>query len=512
MNNYLSLESRGNRKGEKTLSIYRTQLTTDQMLSTIRNGLGISQIQKKIIIVGAGMSGLVAASLLKDAGHDITILEATHRVGGRVFTKREPFMDNLYLDMGAMRIPHNHYLVLEYIKKFGLRVNPFLNTTPNDLIFANGIKTNRSIYLRNPDILNYPVEHHEKGKSAEELLLLAIKPVADFINQNPIQNWPIVVREFDKYSMSYFLKYNPVGPSLSPGAIESIKVLVGLEGFPELSFPAILRELLPLFSPDIKFYEIEGGNDRLPNAFLPQLKEDLYFGYQMTRIVQHNNQVSIYSRHIQSQRPLTVTGDLAIVTIPFSLLPFIEITPRDSFSHHKWKAIRELHYVSSTKIGLQFKNRFWEREGIRGGKMMTDLPIRFAYYPSHLIGSTGSGIILASYTWEDDTLSWDNLSEEDRIRNALDNLKTVHGQQVDETFLTGASQVWSQYPFSGGAFSMFKPGQETELFPYIPTPEGRVHFAGEHTSTMPAWIEGAIQSGIRVAHEVTNLPRTFFST
>lgn len=482
------------------------------MLSIIRNGLGLSVIQKKIIIVGAGISGLVAASLLKQAGHDVTILEATQRVGGRIFTMRYPFMDNLYLDVGAMRIPHNHYLVLEYIKKFRLRVNLFRNTTPNDIIFANGIKTNRSEYQQNPDILKYPVAPHEKGKTAEELLTLAIQPVADFINKNPSQNWGLVIKDLDRYSIEYFLRYNPYGVRLSNGAIESIKVLLGLEGFPELSFPAILRELLPLFSPDIKFYEIEGGNDKLPNAFLPQLKDDLNFGYQLTKIVQNSDQVTIHSRHTESQRPLTITGDLVIVTIPFSLLSFVDIEPRNSFSHNKLKAIRQLHYVASTKIGLQFKRRFWEKEGVSGGRMMTDLPIKYAYYPSHLIGSTGSGIILASYTWEDDTLPWANISEGDRIRNALDNLATVHGDQVYDNFITGAAHVWSQYPFSGGAFSMFKPGQETELFPFIPTPEGRVHFAGEHTSTTPAWIEGAIQSGIRVAHEVTDLPRTYFNT
>ncbi|MBY0154979.1 flavin monoamine oxidase family protein [Cytobacillus firmus] len=485
------------------------QVNTEEMLSIIRHGLGISKVQKKIIVVGAGMSGLVAASLLKAAGHDVTVLEATQRVGGRIFTMREPFMDGMYLDVGAMRIPHTHPLVLEYIKKFRLKVNEFRNTTPQDLIFANGIKINRTIYQQNPDILRYPVAPHEKGKTAEELLTMAIKPVADFINQNPAQNWNIIVREFDRYPMSFFLRYNPVGPSLSPGALESIKVLLGLEGFPELSFPAILRELLPLFSPDIHFYEVEGGNDKLPNAFLPQLKEDLYFGYQMTKIEQDPQQVTIHARHTLSQKPLTVSGDLAILTIPFSLLSFVEIVPRQSFSPNKWKAIRELHYVSSTKIGLQFKQRFWEREGLQGGKLMTDLPIRFAAYPSHLIGSSGSGIIMASYTWEDDTLSWDNLKEGDRIRNALDNLAVVHGNQVYEYFLTGASHSWSQYPFSGGAFSMFKPNQETELFPFIPVPEGRVHFAGDHTSLAPGWIEGAIQSGIRVAREVTDLPRSY---
>ncbi|MDQ0199408.1 monoamine oxidase [Neobacillus ginsengisoli] len=107
------------------MSIYRDPpLSTEQMLSTIRNGIGLSQIPKKIIVVGAGMSGLVSASLLKDAGHEVTILEATQRVGGRIYTMRAPFMDDMYLDVGAMRIPNTHYLALEYIKKFGLHANP----------------------------------------------------------------------------------------------------------------------------------------------------------------------------------------------------------------------------------------------------------------------------------------------------------------------------------------------------------------------------------------------------
>lgn len=128
----------------------------------------------------------------------------------------------------------------------------------NDPIYANGIKTTAAIYQRNPDILKYPVAPHERGKTAEELFNMAIKPVTDFIIQNPIRNWEIVIKEFDKYSLSFFLQYNPVGMSLSTGAIESIKVLMGLEGLPELSFTAILREFLPLLDPNIVFYAIEG--------------------------------------------------------------------------------------------------------------------------------------------------------------------------------------------------------------------------------------------------------------
>ena len=69
-------------------------------------------------------------------GHNVKIIEANNRVGGRVYTLRAPFTDGLYLDVGAMRIPESHYLVLEYIQKFGLTIQPFINETPEDIILC----------------------------------------------------------------------------------------------------------------------------------------------------------------------------------------------------------------------------------------------------------------------------------------------------------------------------------------------------------------------------------------
>ncbi|BCU81858.1 putative L-amino-acid oxidase YobN [Polycladomyces abyssicola] len=487
------------------------ELSTDQMISIIRHGLPKTQIPKKIIIVGAGMAGLVSASLLKQAGHHVTILEASDRVGGRVYTLRANFRDGQYLEAGAMRIPHTHLLTLEYIRKFRLPVSRFINTTPNDIIYLRGIKARLKTYEQNPDIFRFPVAPHERGKTATELLQSAIKPVTDFLNQNPRENWPVIVKRLNQYSMEAFLKDNPFEVSLSVGAVDMLKVLLSLEGFPELSFLELLRELLILFTPNIRFYQITGGNDQLPKAFLSQLKDDIRYGQKVKKIVQHDNQVTIHSLH-KILGPSQITGDLAIVTIPFTTLQFVEVEPVNSFSHEKWKAIRELHYVGSTKTGIQFKNRFWEKEGMYGGKTASDLPITYTQYPSDGLGEPGPGVILASYTWEDDAVPWDSLAEEDRFEYALKNLATIHGKQVYREYITGVSHSWIRDPYSAGAFTMFKPYQAMELSPHISTPEGRVHFAGEHASSTHAWIQGAIESGIHVAWEVNDLPRTYFGS
>jgi len=481
-------------------------ISPKQMISTIQQGLNKNQAPKKIVIVGAGISGLVAASLLKEAGHDVTILEASNRVGGRIFTKRIPFIDGQYMEAGAMRIPSTHDLTLAYINKFNLPMNPFINSTPNDLIYVNGIKTRQYLYELDPDILGYPVAPHEKGKTAEELILSAIQPVIDFINLNPSQNWRWVIKEYDRYSMDAYLRYNPNGVTLSSGAIEMIKVLLGIEGLIELAFLDLLREFMILLDPNTRFYEIAGGSDKLPHSFLPQLENNIQFRQQLTKIVQLNDQVIIHSRDNETLQLTDTVYDLAILTIPFSILQFVEIEPHDSFSHKKWQAIRELHYSTSTKIGLQFKRRFWEEQGMRGGQTVSDMPIRFSYYPSHGLENSETGIILASYTWEDDSIPWESLSEESRIQQSLKNLATIHGQQVYDEFISGTSYSWSQDPFAGGAFALFKAEQETELGPYLATPEGRVHFAGAHTAHPHGWIQAAIESGIRVAHEVNELP------
>ena len=77
--------------------------------------------------------------------------------------------------------------------------------------------------------------------------------------------------------------------------------------------------------------------------------------------------------------------------------------------------------------------------------------------------------------------------------------------QVKDEFEVGASKMWHDDPYAGGAFALFEPSQQTLLYSHIIAPEGRIHFAGEHASLHHAWIQGAIESGLRTALEINAL-------
>ncbi|MGP4080718.1 flavin monoamine oxidase family protein [Pseudalkalibacillus sp. R45] len=471
------------------------------MLSIIRNGLDPAETSKSVIIIGAGLSGLVAASLLKQAGHQVTILEGNSRIGGRVLTLREPFTEGNYLDVGAMRIPENHALVLEYIKQFQLPLNRFINATPRDVIFVNNVLTTREVYEENPDILQFPVAPEEKGKTATELLLEATKPFVDLYAISTPEEQEELREEYGDYSMGEFLQFNPLGPSLSLPAIRMINVMLGIEGFPEFAFLDILTDIVyPIFSEDLKFYEIDGGNDRLPLSFFPQLQNDIKFNQKVIRIAQNDNGVRVQARNPVTGEISQYNGDYVIATVPFTVFQFIDVIPYNSIPFEKWQVIRELYNVPAVKIGVQFKRRFWEANGI--GNAISDRPTRFSYIPSHNIGSEGPAVLLASYSWGADAELWTSLSFSELVYTLLKDLAKIYGDVVYTEFQNAVGFDWSENPYSVGCFTLFTPRQQEEFEEIIRRPEGRIHFAGEHTSSFHGWMEGAIESGIRAAFEV----------
>ncbi|MFK8906567.1 flavin monoamine oxidase family protein [Streptomyces sp. YS-3] len=157
------------------------------------------------------------------------------------------------------------------------------------------------------------------------------------------------------------------------------------------------------------------------------------------------------------------------------------------------------HYAANRSVARDQP----EAVHVVGGGSVSDNANRFMFHPSHPVPNSAGGVVLASYSWADDARRWDAVDDEARYPYALCGLQEVYGQRV-EVFYTGAgrTQSWARDPYAFGEASVLLPGQHTELLPSIPTHEGPLHFAGDHTSVKPAWIEGAVESAVRASLEV----------
>jgi len=449
--------------------------------------------RKRVLIIGGGMAGLVAAYELKRQGHDPLILEAQSRVGGRVYTLRA-FAPGLYAEAGAMRIPASHDLTMEYCRLFDLPMRPFVMGNPKGLVFIGGQRMTAAEANEHPERLPFNLSPTEHGHSADDLWQTAIADLKRMVDSEGEQAWPEIVRRYDEFSLYEFLKHK----GFSEGAIEFYAVMNFVESDLHNSFIEVLREELGGAYVDMS--TIVGGMDALPNAFFNELKDVVRFGAEVRAIQQDGDSVSVHCRI--GPDPVTFKGDYAICTVPFSVLRPIE----HSFSHEKERAIRQLNYHASTKILLQVRDRFWERDDgiVEGGATVTDLPIRRMNYPP-ADESTTRGVLLASYTWGQDALQWGAMDEETRIEEALDDVSRIH-PSIRREFEVGASHAWYSDKGARGAFALFAPEQQTSLQAAILQPEGRVYFAGEHCSLYHAWIQGALESGIRAARQIHELP------
>jgi monoamine oxidase len=446
--------------------------------------------RKRVVVLGAGLAGLVAAYELKQQGHDVIVLEAQNRVGGRVLTCRD-FAPGLYAEFGAMRIPRSHDLTLKYCAKFGLPMKPFVMGNQKALVYVAGQRMTMEDAQRSPERLPFDLAEHERGKTADQLWAHAIADIKALLDRDGPGAWEQIRAEFDRFSLYDFLKHR----NFSKGAIEYYAVMNFVETDMNNAVMEVLREDLEGAYVDMQ--TIDGGMDRLPNAFYRELQQEIRFGHEVRAVDQSEAGVTV---HVKTEAGrFAVTADYCVCALPFPCLRTIELAR--PFSRAKTTAIRQLNYHASTKILFQVRHRFWEQEdGIVGGGTVTDLPIRRLNYPP-ASADTERGVLLASYTWGQDALQWGAMDPETRLEEALDDVSRIH-PRIREEYEVGTSYAWYGDRWARGAFALFTPDQQSELQADIVTPEGRIHFAGEHCSLYHAWIQGALESGIRAAKEI----------
>ncbi|KAK5848103.1 hypothetical protein PBY51_005750 [Eleginops maclovinus] len=464
-----------------------------ELLDTVKHGLPHIKTSHHVVIVGAGAAGLTAAKLLQDAGHRVTIVESSGRIGGRVETYRNE-EEGWYAELGAMRIPSSHRIVRWFADELGVKLNPFVMEDNNTFFLVNGLRRRTYAVKANPNILKYKVWRRERGMSADKLLQRALQKVKDEVEDHGCE---AALRKYDHYSVKEYLREEG-GVSLE--AIRMIGDLLNEQSLMHLA----LTEMIYIesdVSDTTTYDEVTGGTDLLTKAFLTVLDVPILLNSKVKRIHQSDRGV-IVSYQTDPELPLTdLHADVVLVTTTAKAALFMDFDP--PLSIKKMEVLRAVHYDSSTKIILTFRKKFWLEDGIRGGKSITDRPSRFIYYPSHSFPTNKTiGVLLASYTWSDDSLLFLGASDQDLKELALRDLEQIHGRKVWSLCTGVLVKRWSADPHSLGAFALFTPYQHLDYSKELFRSEGRVHFAGEHTAFPHAWIETSMKSAIRAAANI----------
>ncbi|QLY28250.1 FAD-dependent oxidoreductase [Nocardia huaxiensis] len=522
-------------------------LTLAYLKVLVDTGLPATNTRKKIIVVGAGPAGLSAANLLADAGHQVTVLEANgNRTGGRVKTLRGVFADkDLYAEAGAMRLSSAHPMVLALADKLGVRRRPFYNsdvlpetvtpaTTPvyyrsftgeewtngprteyaapasagRSLIRVNGLTRTRAEYAANPGAVHasFGCGLAEPSRVVLGSALRQTSALGDQPIERQLERWTELLDTHENHSLRDYLKDQgwPKDRLETVGTLENLTARLGHS----VVFPLVDHTLIPVGA---FYWELAGGTASLTDALTRRLGPAVLLGKRMTRLEQTEHGVRVWttgetgtetSDGAPSGPAESFDADYAIVAIPLSAARFCTFEP--ALSYDKRRAIIEMHHDAATKVLLEFKTRFWEQgpAGFRGGRCATDLPNRSLFFPSHVENSEG-GVVLASYTFADDAMRWDSLTEGERIHFALAGMRELFGARVDSEFTgVGITQSWVRARYALGEAAIPAPGQLHEHHLATRSAEGRVHFAGDHTSLNTAWIEGALESGVRAALEV----------
>ena len=462
------------------------------LLGVLRDGLpGRATAPRHVVIVGAGIAGLTAGLLLKEAGHRVTILEARNRLGGRIYTYRG-FAGRMYGEFGAMRFPRQHRLGQHLIhERFGLATTPFGMEDQDTFIHLGGRSVRRSDFT--PESFDFSLPPGERGRPPADILRDAMQPLIDLAAEPG--GWDRLIERYDRYSLLGFLLERGV----SEPAISLLGPVFNLEGRLHFSLVEWFSHWHEDVFGDLEF--IVDGADTLADAFAPALLRDTRLGAEVQAIEQHPDGVIVHWRDGVGAMA-SLQADECLVTVPFVLLRHMEI---DGLDPDKWFTIRNVYYGRAHKIFMQFSRPWWAQDyGITHGVTVTDLAIRnVVYTPAGQDPDTGRGVIIASYAWEQDSMAYSMLDEGARIAQALQDLAKIHPEAAS-TFEFGVSHDWALDRHGGGIGPLFRPFEMTSSFyDDVVRPVGRVWFANDACDRRARrWIEGAIAAAVKNAYAI----------
>jgi len=464
---------------------------------------------RRVVVLGAGLAGMTAALELRNAGYEVQVLEYREKAGGRCWTLRGgdsytdlngdtqtvSFEDDGYLNPGPWRIPYNHHAVLDYCRRLGVKLEPFIQKNHNAYLHRSDAFDGKPQRFRHiaTDYRGHVAELLAKATNQgaldaevsaddREKLLASLREVGVLNDDNAYVSSE-ATSEYRGYA-----REAGGGRDGAPTPSEPLEMseILGSELWRWLSDPESVHHQSSIFQP-------VGGMDMIAQAFASEIADLITFNAKVVSMIQDEDGVTIrYEDSRNGGDPVEVTADWCVCTIPFSILGQME----HNLSSDKSYAIDTMYYEGSVKFGLEFNRRFWEEdEDIYGGITYTDLPIALISYPSYGYLGDGKGVLLGGYVWGADAYQFNAMRPDESVKWAVEYGSRIHPQYADE-FSGGISVSWHKVPWVLGCYGIWEDKERDYDAVVTMQPDERIVLAGEHLSYLPAWQEGAILSAL----------------
>jgi monoamine oxidase len=473
--------------------------------------------QKKVVILGAGIAGLVSAWELRKAGFDCTVLEARDRPGGRnwsvrrgtriEFTDRSvqqcAFDEGLYLNAGPGRIPSIHQTMLGYCRELGVAMEVEVNVSRSALLVGDS------------DFAGRPIEQREAINDARghvaELLAKAIRKGAldEAITADDRERMLAFLRTFGDLRPDYaYAGSTRAGLKQLPGAGDIAEIgrdPLPLHALLDASFWRGLAQE-ETFDMQATMLQPVGGMDRIPYAFAQHLGKAIRYGCPVSEIRKTPNGVRV----IYSERGVMrgIEAPYCVCTLPLTMLQSV----KHDFSAPIRAAIDGAAYTAAFKIGWESR-RFWEQEAnIYGGiSWLAQGPISLEnstlanlWYPSGGLLSE-KGILIAGYGTE--TGAFAALSSIEAkfaaSRAAVEKVHPGFSKELSKPIYVS----WRNIPWSLGSWVRSDSRFEASYKDFL-QPDGRIYFAGDFCSHLTVWQEGAALAAQRAVQMIADHVRS----
>ncbi len=461
--------------------------------------------RRKVLVLGAGDSGLVLGYELGKLGYDFHILEARDRVGGLNWSVRRgtthtelgnggetqtcAFDDGLYVNVGPWRLPYVHTGVLNYCRELGVRVEAFANDAENNLFYYEGDAAGP---LANKRIPKREITADLAGR-VNELIVKAI-------DQHQLD---LAMSADDQKRLVDFLVQDGY-LDRTDHLYKAFELRGGGEPYtlPQILQPAFTRGVRSIPSKEgttaLTMFQPVGGMDQFPKGFQRALDPSrLTFNAEVQSVHQDENGVKVVYLDTKNGKKVQLDADYCVLCLPMTIIAKLDV----NFSPEMMAAVRAVSHSDSAKMGLAMKRRFWEEDDqIFGGHLYSDLPLGSFSYPSNDY-FTKTGVLLGLYI----NRGIGNLIDQPiaaRVEHVMSNASKVH-PQLRQEFQSAYGVWWRRVKYSEGGYAG---GGGEARRAQLSKLENRLLIGSAVTGPLgdPSWQECAVSAGwqaLKTIHE-----------